>query len=234
MTHGAGSLDDVAGWALRYNDAASEWRGLIAGEDAGVAALVDRWRDTFEEAQREERRLVAAGQWVGGPPTLLAAIGQEYREAAMTAALGWLLRPDGQHGLGRAVIDGLGAVVGVDVAGTVRVVLEEVRHDTRADLVVYGSGWTLIVEAKTFSSERPRQLDRIHELWGREAGPKFVFLTRGERQPVTARESADHWHNHTWRQVAAFIRAALVKKDAATIAPGLHDYLMTLEIFHDA
>lgn len=87
MTHGAGSLDDVAGWALRYNDAASEWRGLIAGEDAGVAGLVDRWRDTFEEAQREERRLVAAGQWVGGPPTLLAAIGQEYREAAMTAAL---------------------------------------------------------------------------------------------------------------------------------------------------
>jgi hypothetical protein len=234
MTRGAGSLDDVAGWALRYDVAASEWRGLIAGEEAGAAALVDRWRDTFDEAEQEQRRLAAAGLWLGGPPTLLAAIGQEYREVAMTAALGWLLRPDGQHGLGRAVLDRLGAAVGVDVVGTVRVVLEEVRHDTRADLVVYGSGWTLVVEAKTFSSERPRQLDRIHELWAREAAPTFVFLTRGERQPVTAVESADLWHNRTWRQVAAFIRAAVAKTDAAAIAPGVHDYVTTLEIFHDA
>jgi hypothetical protein len=227
-------MDDVAQWELRYDIAARAWLELIAASEVEAGVEVDRWRGSFDAAVQEQQKLVKAGQWLGGRPTLLAAIGRQYSELAMTAGLGWLLRPDGHHGLGRAVLDEFGKDLGVDVSGPVWVVLEEVRNDTRADLVVYGTGWTLVVEAKTFSSERPRQLARIHELWGREGESTFVFLTRLKTQPKTAGASAVLWRNHLWRQVAASVRSAVAKTDPASIAGGVNDYLTTLELFHDA
>jgi hypothetical protein len=227
-------MDQVAGWRARFDVAARSWRELIEAAEAGAAETVDRWEDSFAAARQEQQRLVTAGQWLGGSPTLLAAVGLQYSELVMTAGLGWLLRPDGHHRLGCAVLDEFGKSLGVDVSGPVRIVLEEVRLDTRADLVVYGTGWTLVVEAKTFSNERPHQLARIHDLWQREAVPTFVFLTRLETEPKTAGESAAFWHNHLWRQVAAAVRAAVARTDPAVIAGGVHDYLMTLELFHDA
>ncbi|GIE28438.1 hypothetical protein Ait01nite_014830 [Actinoplanes italicus] len=227
-------MDDVVGWQPRFDVAARAWRELMAASEAGAAEKVDHWRDAFDAARQAQQRLVEAGQWLGGPSTLLAAIGRQYSELAMTAALGWLLRPDGHHGLGRAALDEFGESLGVDVSGPVRIVLEEVRHDTRADLVVYGTGWTLVVEAKTFSSERPHQLARIHDLWEREAAPTFVFLTRLQTEPRSAGASAVHWRNQLWRQVAAAVRAAVAKTDPTVVAGGVHDYLKTLELFHDA
>ena len=116
-------MDDVAEWELRYDVAARAWRELIAASEASAAVKVDRWRDSFDAAKQEQQKLATAGQWLGGRPTLLAAIGRQYSELAMTAGLGWLLRPDGHHGLRRAVLDEFGKDLEVDVTGPVWVVL---------------------------------------------------------------------------------------------------------------
>lgn len=52
----------------------------------------------------------------------------------MCSGLAWLLNPDGWHGLGSAVLNGLLAKIGVHAAGSASatVALEETRHDTRA------------------------------------------------------------------------------------------------------
>ena len=54
--------------------------------------------------------------------------------------------------------------IAADGAGAgVRIALEDQRDETRADLVVYGADWTIVVEAKTFASEQKRQLDRLYD-----------------------------------------------------------------------
>ncbi len=64
------------------------------------------------------------------------------------------MRPDGHHGLGDAVLrrflDHLGIEAPEPDAG-LRIEVEDPREDTIADLVLYGSGWTVVVEAKTFA-----------------------------------------------------------------------------------
>ena len=180
--------------------------------------------------------------WRGGPRTLLAAIGVQNSELALTAGLAWLLRPDGHHDLGSAMLSGLLARLGITgTAGDVRVVCEESRGDdqgsgldrkTRADLVVYGDGWTIVFEAKTFAPEQDRQLDRLHHHWKREASPCFIFLTRSAREPVSANNSSAHWHPLTWDEIARLARAAASGYPQA--AAGVSDYAETLEAFHRA
>ncbi len=222
-------------WRPRYDAAATAWHDLIRADLAQEARLNEDWTESFRQAKSREQHLVESGLWRGGPRTLLAAIGMHYRELVMTAALAWLLRPDGHHHLGRSVLTGLCAKAGmgsVAAAGDVRVRLEERRGDTIADLVVYGSGWTLLVEAKTFSPERPRQLDRLYEGWQGEPDPTFIFLTRGNLEPVTAVSSSMHWRPVTWRQVAVIVRAAIADA-SGDAAPGVHDYVTNLELHLD-
>ncbi|MGY1618177.1 PD-(D/E)XK nuclease family protein [Geodermatophilus sp. SYSU D00691] len=194
-----------------------------------------QWTSRLGRLQATQRELVRTGRWRAGPRTLLAALDQQNRELAMTAGLAWLLRPDGHHGLGPAVLDGLLDYLEADGSGAhsgVRVVLEEQREETRADLVVYGPSWTIVVEAKTFAVEQERQLDRLHAHWSDEPTPCFVFLTRGERLPLTAVASRAAWRGLTWRKVAEIART--VAGPIAGVAPGVHDYIATLEAYHRA
>ncbi|TYP86910.1 PD-(D/E)XK nuclease superfamily protein [Blastococcus xanthinilyticus] len=151
----------------------------------------------------------------------------------MTAGLAWLLRTDGHHGLGPTVLGGLLGHLGIAGSGLevgVRVVLEGQRDETRADLVVYGGDWTIVVEAKTFAVEQDRQLDRLHAHWRNEPAPCFVFLTRGPQLQTTAEDSRGQWRALTWAQVADIARAAATSMPGA--APGVHDYIATLEAYH--
>lgn len=187
-----------------------------------------------------QRELIDKGQWRGGPRTLLAAIGMQDRELILTAGLAWLLRPDGHHGLGSTMLSRLLALVGIgEPADGVRVVREESRGDdrgsglertTRADLVLYGSGWTIVCEAKTYASEQDQQLDRLHHHWKREAVPHFLFLTRSTREPISATNSRMHWHLHTWGEIAEITRQAASERQK--VAAGVRDYIETLEAYH--
>ena len=226
-------VDAVRRWESRLATLTAAWRTLAAQECAQDVDAVTRWGSRLEQMQVTHRDLVQSGRWRGGPRTLLAALDLQYRELAMTAGLAWLLRPDGHHGLGPAVLDRLLdhlGIVGVGTEAGVRVVLEEHRVETRADLVIYGSDWTIVVEAKTFAVEQDRQLDRLYAHWQNELAPCFVFLTRGQRLPTTAVDSRGQWRALTWEQVADIARVAATSMTGA--APGVHDYIATLEAYH--
>ncbi|MGY1914403.1 PD-(D/E)XK nuclease family protein [Blastococcus sp. SYSU DS0973] len=227
------TLDDVHAWEQLHATLTTAWEAIGAAEDAKDASAVAHWSSSLERLRDTHRDLVQTGRWRGGPRTLLAALDQQYRELAMTAGLAWLLRPDGHHGMGPAALGRLLDHLGIDGSGTdagVRVVLEEQRVETRADLVVYGSDWTIVVEAKTFAVEQDRQLDRLYAHWQNELAPCFVFLTRGQRSPTTAVDSRGQWRAVTWEQVADIARAAATSMTGA--APGVHDYIATLEAYH--
>lgn len=227
-------------WSNRYARAGNDWVVLCRRDRERTSAEVTIWTDHLRAMRSVQDKLKASGRWRGGPRTLLAAIGTQDRELALTAGLAWLLRPDGHHGLGTAMLAGLLARLGVEGRiDSVRIILEETRGDdeasglerkTRADLVIYGSGWTIICEAKTYAPEQDRQLDRLYHHWQREAAPKFVFLTRGAREPVSATSSRAHWQQVTWREVAQLARA--VAAESRKPAAGVHDYTETLEAYH--
>jgi hypothetical protein len=182
-----------------------------------------------------QHELEAGNMWRSGPRTLLAAVGVQYRELAMTAGLAWLLRPDGHHGLGTRVLNGF--LTHLTIADAVEpreveVVLEDPRKETRADLVVYSPQWTIVVEAKTFAMEQPRQLERLHHRWSDDPVPTFVYLTRDRREAVSAATTADAWKSLTWAEVARIARISMSSSDNP--APGVYDYLSTLEAYHRA
>jgi hypothetical protein len=225
--------DVTVGWAAKLAELTENWQATVAEEARLASTLVEGWLERLEDLRERQSVLVERGDWRGGPRTLLAAIGVHHRELPLTAGLAWLLRPDGHHGLGAGMLARLLhelGVAGVGATGAVRVVREETRELTRADLVVYGDDWTVVVEAKTHALEQNEQLDRLHRLWQDEASPVFAFLTRGSRLPVTAVASIASWRNLSWARVAELANGAL----AASVhpAPGVHDYIDTLEAYH--
>lgn len=223
----------VRGWRHPYAVAAADWRAVNEAELARDADLVTQWEDRLVQLQACHLHLVQTGSWRGGPRTLLAALSLQYRELAMTAGLAWLLRQDGHHGLGPGVLSRLLTHVGLngaDAGPDVRIVLEERREQTRADLVVYGDAWTVVVEAKIFAVEQEHQLDRLHLHWQDDPNPQFVFLTHGLREAITAVDSRNQWQPLTWHQVAVIVRAAATS--VAEAAPGVYDYIATLQAHH--
>lgn len=225
---------ELHAWQVRYSDLSATWRELAVADAHKNQEQVSRWSRLHHQLTAEQRLLVSRGLWRGGARTLMAALGLEHREVPLTAGLAWLLRPDGHHGLGDALLTRLLTWAGIDEprdAGAL-VVTEETRDDTRADLVIYGDTWTVVIEAKVFAGEQSAQLDRLHHLWQDEPAPQFVYLTRGARRPTTNQDSGEAWTNLTWAEVAGMLRDAVVDRPAA--APGALEYLRTLEAFnHD-
>ncbi len=217
----------------RLSVLASKWASLLAEERALDRLQLPLWERRFASARERQAELVSAGTWRGGPRTLLGALNLQDRELILTAGLAWLLRPDGHHGLGDSFLVALVARLDMDDVVTtdaVQVRLEETRRDTRADLVVYSNTWTLLVEAKVFAVEQPEQLDRLHALWADDPDVRFVFLTSGSRVPYTNVKSHDRWTLLTWSDVADCLSQVITGRSG--IAPGVHEYLATLEAYH--
>ncbi|WP_158548561.1 PD-(D/E)XK nuclease family protein [Blastococcus sp. TF02A-26] len=219
---------EVAGWQPSYARLAAEWAALGAAAPGTAVHDVADWDRRLAELAGEVAGLRAAGLWRSGSRTLLATLGLQYDELRLTAALAWLLRPDGHHGLGDGLLRRLCALVGSEPTDfdPVTVDLEEVRADTRADLVVRLPGAVLLVEAKVRAGEQPRQCARLAELWDHE-DPTLVFLTPRRRPPTTAEESHDRWHTVSWGDLAELTRAATA--EAEEPAPGVLDVVATWE-----
>ena len=97
------------------------------------------------------------------------------------------------------MIKALAAVLGLEEPEPWRAVVETevVRPRSRADLVVRGSSWTIVVEAKVDAGEGEIQASRLETDW--PEADRLVFLTvAGRRKPRTATDP-DRWTALGWR-----------------------------------
>lgn len=184
-----------------------------------------------------ERNLRRGGRWVSGPSTLFEALRYAGDEVRNCRVIRWILDPLAPHRLGRDVLvpfladladlsTRIGQPVAFESAEDSVVRAEVTKGSTRADLIIDGPSWTVVIEAKIYAPPDGPQLTQLAAEWGEST---LVFLTRrGVEMPAVA---AGMWLHYTWDQLLAFVAGAL---DAAT-APsdeagerarrGIADYL---------
>lgn len=206
----------------------SQWMSL---HPQPIPESIDDWERDARAMVAEVDELRRQGRWRTGSRTLMHALGIHHRETHLTAALAWILTPDGWHGLGERVLLGLLSELGcsdTSIAYPVSVVTEEFTPDleTRADVVVRFPGRTVLIEAKVFAGEQPDQCDRLSEGWGGD-DPVLVFLTRAGHQPSSAPESVQKWKLLAWKRVADIVRTAVDEVPDCT--PGVRELLATLD-----
>lgn len=209
--------DEVA-----YGTLLAEWRELGVRD----VSRVDAWDGVLATMRAEMLDLRSRGRWRTGGLTLLRQLGLHHSELILCRGLGWLLTPDGWHGLGdaflRRFVGELGLTPGPVDGATVS--LEETRGVTRADIVLRYPGACVLIEAKVFAGEQPGQADRLAREWDEEK-PHLVFLTREGRAPSTAEESAGRWSVLRWSDLAAM--ASTVVGEGATASPGAFELIET-------
>lgn len=199
----------------RFDDLRREWYSAAGRPDLEdeFSRLTDEWR---------------AVEWRSGGRTLLAALGLQFHEVSLCRGLAWLLDPEGGHRMGRHVLHGLLRSLDLPVIedAPVEIHVEEVRADTRADVVVRVGGRTVIIEAKVLAGEQHLQADRLYEHW-KDEDPTLVLLTRTGYAPYSAKQSADRWTARTWRDVAQLARAVT---ESAGLEPsaGAREFVETI------
>lgn len=180
--------------------------------------------------------LTKQGRWVAGPATLYGVLGLTGRELERCRVLQWALDPLGAHALGIHVLERFLRDVGFDhevlqaaELGRTEVLLEQVRSNSRADLVLVGDGWTVVIEAKVHAGEQPQQGVRVETDW---PDATYVFLTtQGGRMQSSGSAT---WQRMRWSVVHDCIAEALSDAGpaptaaAATARAGLRDYLIAV------
>lgn len=114
--------------------------------------------------------------------------------------------------------------------------LGEELHDlptglvTRADVVVRGADWTLVVEVKVDATEGRNQAHRLYEGWKDDPGSRFLFLTRHGQSPNSIPEDLkQQWTPLRWRDLRNTLEQLAGNADPHAVAHNaLTDYLMTL------
>jgi hypothetical protein len=187
----------------------------------------------------EEEGLRRAGRWTRGPEDLLSLIGEARRELAHSALLAWLLDPEGRHQVGTRLLERLlrGTWPDGNFEDLHRVWVERevTQGDARADIVIFGRGFTIVIENKVNAPEGPMQCERLYQGFARDTGVLFAFLTPDGRAPRSAGAEAQvAFKAISYRQVIAWLRAALMEsvEDDAAESLGYQtamNYLVTLE-----
>lgn len=212
----------------------SDWQQITPDPDP-----LPFWETELARMRADVAQLRADGMWRSGRRSLLGALEVHHSEVLMCRGLGWLLNPDGWHGLGTRFLDGLLAKLDVQtsVSASATLAIEEPRHDTRADLVIRSGTTTVLIEAKIWAWEQPNQCDRLARHWRSET-PKLVFLTRDGRCPTTAVESKGLWLTLAWSDIAEVLDQVVnpggVIELPDGLDPGVSEYLRTLKIYGES
>ena len=211
----------------------SRWDRALSLLRSQAKSDVAEWSASLDRLVLAQRRLIADGLWTRGPSDLLAVLGVHHDEVRNCRVLRWLFDPMGPHGLGTHFLgwflDAVGTSVPPEDLALVSVEAEVVAGRTRADLVLSGPRFTVVVEAKMNAPEAPRQCHNIEAAWA-DQDPSLVFLTRSGRPPRTGHPAA--WTSISWRDVGAGLERSLVERPAA--GPGrlaAEEYLRSLRSY---
>lgn len=220
----------------QFREMERDWAEVLRRREE---ALLSGWRRAISDMQSQQDRLVANGRWVTGPSDFLAIIDLARHENTHSRVLKWLLTPTARHGLGCSLAERLVE----HCAGTLprkplsvkEVTFSEWRHGREADLVVWGEGFTLIIENKVDAGEQPDQADDLYANFKTETAPLFLFLTPDGRAPHTATnpDAQRAFRRISWPSVRTMIEAALAESpSASSSATGVavvENYLLTLK-----
>lgn len=210
------------------------WNLLPTSADA---ALLSEQVAALETA---EMRLRKEGRWVAGPTSLLEILRLQFDEVRNCRVVRWLLDPLSPHGFGAdalqrvlEVANDLASRQGLEVRayeGTENAVVrvEETRSKTRADIVIDGPAWQIVIEAKVNASEQDEQGKRLNELW---PGASYIYLTRRRDPMRTAGE--EPWILMRWIDLLGAVRQVAGDPDnvggrtegVRRARRALHDYL---------
>ncbi|SDY49759.1 PD-(D/E)XK nuclease superfamily protein [Geodermatophilus africanus] len=228
------STEQLNDWERDLASMVAEWDATVDEASDPEHGTIARWSALLEAMSGEMGGLRSAGRWLGGPRTLLEALGRQHSELDFTSALAWLLEPEGHHRLGDRVLEGLIRHLQIPVTALhpVRIVCEETCNDTRSDMIIRLPGGTILLEAKVRADEQRDQCARLAEEWAEE-DPTLVFLTRDGRLPKSAGESESRWIPLRWAHFVGFIEGAISQlPPGREPAPGVIDLLKTLIEFH--
>lgn len=217
-------------WPAKFAALSEEWRALSEGKLVDVA----KWRSRFATMKTEHGRLRRQGRWIRGPADLMSVCGFHRKELAHGSALRWLCDPTGSHGLGGLFLSGLLAAMGdpLEISGDTTAWTEISRELSRADVVVYGSQWTLIMELKIDAAESETQCQRLFDDWRTEPGARWLFVTLSGRTPTTTTtaRAARMWQSLSWSRVLDVLDEAMMATDgSAPEVPAVAEYRRTLQ-----
>ena len=229
-------IDPVHSWHAHVRAMERQWSEISVRQ---TRALVADWHGAMSEMQRRHDRLVSDGLWLTGPSDFLAIAGHARDENTHSRVLAWLLTPTARHGLGfglvRRLVDHCTGQPTLAPLTVTNVKYSQWRNGREADLVVWGEGFTLIIENKVDAEEQHRQCDDLYENFKNEAAPLFLFLTPVGREPHTATTPGAQcaFKTVSWREIREMIAAALNESRPAAQAADAVDvvvnYLRTLE-----
>ncbi len=208
-----------------------EWEYI---ESASLNQVLSEWNVAFETLAREESELRARGDWVRGPADMFGVLGHSRAEVRHTKLVAWLLDPVARHGLGTRFLELMLERVypgeQFDDLDRAEPACEVVRGPCRADIIVWGPGFTIVIEAKVDAEEGRRQCDEQYEQFADEPGSRFIFLTPRGRQPRTATgDAAEVWQKLSFAAIRDDLCTAMTETTPGPARRVAEDYLVTLE-----
>lgn len=149
--------------------------------------VTSTWEVRYQAIRDEQHELRKEGRWVGGPRDLLGVLQKSHHEMSHSAIVAWLLDPRMRHGLGDRFLSRLltRCFPKFDAGdlSEAKTQTEVARGQGRADIVVWGERFTLIIENKVDAPEGDGQCEYYFRVFSDEENPLFVFLTPEARSP---------------------------------------------------
>lgn len=246
MRSSSGNPIDGAGASLgtfdeQFSAMLKEWRDVereIARRQRATAHKVaSEWNCAIQSMTDTYLDLIARGLWTRGPSDVFNVIGIGRKEIRHSAMVAWLLDPLAPHRMGPkfldAVLDCSFVKTDFDTSGLITIETEVARGDTIADIVVWGNGFTLIIETKVDAGEGVNQCDRLYERFGDEPGAVFLFLTPTGYQPKTATgNAATAFRTLSFSVMRGLLSELVFSGDLGFFEMGratVHNYVHTLE-----
>jgi hypothetical protein len=199
-------------------------------------SLVHDWASRFQTLQARELDLRRAGLWTRGRADFLGVMWMQRAEIRHSRLIAWILDPLGRHGMGSSVLGGLleRCFPGEDFGAleVARPECEVVRGAYRADVVVWLSARTLIIENKVDAPEDPGQCDGMCREFADEPDPHYVFLTPQGRSPENSVGlGRELFRPLSYRDLRGILKSSLTRVGRAGDARHIAvDYLLTLTL----